>query len=135
MVRVSANFRLTACSEADYYKESAKTMEKFQETLKSLTLNLQNKKVFETLGVPPREPTMCDLTFYLSLTATISDRGESCKAVSTCKKFIRSTFKRTGVLANIIEMFPTDIYGSLICGGFTLILDSCRTQRPPPRKP
>ncbi len=105
---------------------------KFYETLKNLTVNLQKKNVFDKLGLQARDPSEYTLEYVLSLAETINDKRTEGEDASTCKKFIKSCFrsinKRSGTIAGLIDMVPKDIYGSVISGGFTLILTVCTLQ-------
>lgn len=108
------------------YKLSEAKMKDFQQTLTRFTETLQRRKVFAKLGVPPRKPQNFDLDYVLSIATRISEWRDENEETHICKRFIRKicqkTTKHKNVLSGLISLAPSDTYGSLISGGFTLIL-------------
>ncbi|KAH6962420.1 hypothetical protein BKA56DRAFT_174357 [Ilyonectria sp. MPI-CAGE-AT-0026] len=115
-----------AQSEAQYYEKSAKMMEKFQETLKRFTKTLQQRKVFNDLKIEYRDPADYDLAYVLSIAELIQEHNEGSENTRTVKKFIRKCFrgatKHKSTITALLSMVPSDAYGSVISGGFSLIL-------------
>lgn len=117
---------LTTSSEEEYPHESQEIMARFQDTLKTLTMNLRKVGVWKKQGDLVTEPVVYDLNYVLRLTAEINDKREGRENASVCKKFIKSCFQATcrqsGALACLIEVIPKDIYVSVLSGGFAIIL-------------
>ncbi|KAJ9613388.1 hypothetical protein H2200_003330 [Cladophialophora chaetospira] len=112
--------------DAQYYHESDQVMQKFQETLRALTMNLRKRNVFDKLGVAIKDPPEYTLEYVLFIATKINENREESENASTCKKFINSCFrsahKRSKTFTGLLDLVPKDIYGSVISGGFTLIL-------------
>lgn len=106
-------------------------MRDFQKTLTRFTEILQKRKVFTKLGIPSRDPQNFDLDYVLSLAIRISERRDTDEETLICKRFVRKicqkTTKHKNVLSGLIGLAPSDIYGSVISGGFTLILAASRS--------
>lgn len=124
--KFGADNQLTPHKETDYYKLSNEKMKEFQDTLKRFSVTLKSRKIFKKLGVEIREPGDYNLDYVLSIAKLIEERREGADNTRDCKRFIRKCFrgaaKHKDVLTGIISMAPSDIYGSVISGGFTLIL-------------
>lgn len=101
-------------------------MKEFQETLARFTETIQKREVFSKLGIPMRDPRNFDLEYVLSIATRISERRDEDEDTRICKKFIRKfcqkATKHKNVLSGLISLAPSDTYGSVISGGFTLIL-------------
>ncbi|KAJ4419496.1 hypothetical protein N0V82_004941 [Gnomoniopsis sp. IMI 355080] len=101
-------------------------MKEFQETLKRFTEILQKRKVFSKLGIPSRDPRTFDLGYVLAIATRISEWRDADEDTRICKRFIRKfcqkATKHKNVLSGLISLAPSDTYGSVISGGFTLIL-------------
>lgn len=122
---------LTSWRESDrehleFYKLSEAKLNDFQQTLIRFTETLQKRKVFSRLGIPPRDPRAYDFEYVLSIATRISEWRDIDEETRICKRFIRKicqkTTKHKNVLSGLISLAPSDTYGSVISGGFTLIL-------------
>lgn len=128
-IRGSVDLIITRGSDnenLESYKLSQTKMRDFQQTLTRFTETLQKRKVFTKLGIPSRDPRNFDLDYVLSIATRISERRDTDEETRICKRFIRKicqkTTKHKNVLSGLISLAPSDIYGSVISGGFTLIL-------------
>jgi hypothetical protein len=110
----------------DSYKQSTEQMEKFKETLRKFLVTLNTRKMFKKLNVEIKEPKVYDIDYVLSIAKLIEERREEAENTRVCKRFIRKCLrgvvKHKDVLTGIINMAPSDVYGSVISGGFTVIL-------------
>lgn len=125
----SVNLMIARNSDDKYlesYKLSETKMKDFQHTLTRFTEILQKRKVFDRLGVPPRDPGNFDLDYVLSIATRISEWRDTDEETRICKRFIRKVCQKTtrhkNVLSGLISLAPSDVYGSVISGAFTLIL-------------
>ncbi|KPM40078.1 hypothetical protein AK830_g6503 [Neonectria ditissima] len=118
--------RLTTCSLAGLHKEADEQMRQFQDTLKSFTEKLQKRKLFKKLGLEVRDPSQYDLNYVLSIASKINDERDQPYNTHTCKAFIRKCFqvvtKNKNIVTGLLSMLPNDLYGSVISGGFSVIL-------------
>ncbi|KAF2096572.1 hypothetical protein NA57DRAFT_78177 [Rhizodiscina lignyota] len=62
----------------------------------------------------------------LEIAKLVQDRNKNSENTRTCMRVIRNCFKATAkhrsTLENILSCVPNDIYGSIIAGGFTVVL-------------
>lgn len=126
------------CSLVDQrnmYQPSEKKMEDFRQTLTRFNEMLEKKKLFSSLGIPVRNPEDFDIDYVLTIAERISERNHKSDELNTCKRFARhichKAVKNKNVLSGLIGLAPTDAYGSLISGGFTIVLAVSATR---PRK-
>lgn len=120
---------LTTISQAfkqELYSLSDKKLSEFKRVLERFSEMLQTRKAFSRLGVPMREPRDFDLDYVLSIATLISERREESVNARTCKTFVRkcckTAVKHKDAVRGLISIAPTDVYGCLITGGFTVIL-------------
>lgn len=101
-------------------------MAEFQQTLKRLNDTLTKKKVFSKLGIPVRNPEDFDIEYVVSIAAKMNEWNHKSDEINTCRKFARDlcckAVKNKNMLSGLIGLAPTDAYGSLISGGFTIVL-------------
>ncbi|KAL2289204.1 hypothetical protein FJTKL_02232 [Diaporthe vaccinii] len=101
-------------------------MEEFRQTLTRFNQTLKTKKVFSRLGIPTRDPVHLDIDYVLSIAVRLSEWKHTSDEITTCRRFARQfchkAVKSDSLLWGLIGLAPTDIYGSLISGGFTIAL-------------
>lgn len=111
-------------------------MEKFQETLKRFTKTLQERKIFKDVKIEYRDPADYDLAYVLNIAELVQEHKEGLENTRMVKDFIRKCFrgvsKHKNTITAILSMVPTDAYGSVISGGFSLILVVSRLRLPYP---
>ncbi|OCL12018.1 hypothetical protein AOQ84DRAFT_421489 [Glonium stellatum] len=87
---------------------------------------IREKKLDQRLGITIKEPKEYKLEDVILIARKIYDSSEASKNTHACMRVIRRFFvsvtKHKSTLENILSLAPTDLYGSLISGGFTLIL-------------
>jgi hypothetical protein len=101
-------------------------MEAFRDvTLRRLVATLKERRVEERLGITLKDPSGFNFEYILGIVNKLKDGRDAPKSKS-CKSFIRSCYRKVednrGVIGGILEMIPDDIYGSVLSGGFSLIL-------------
>ncbi|KAI9694333.1 MAG: hypothetical protein M1820_009022 [Bogoriella megaspora] len=107
-------------------RESVILMLKFQETLERFCKTLQEKETNRKLGITLKN--LREYTFYdvLEIAEKIQNRHKGSTRTRTAMDCIRNCFravaKHQNTLKSILDCLPNDIYGSLICGGFTFVL-------------
>jgi len=66
------------------------------------------------------------MDYVLELIRKIGERNENASKTQACKNFVNKYCKKIednkGVIEGILALVPTDSYGSLLSGGFSLIL-------------
>ncbi|TRX92694.1 hypothetical protein FHL15_006368 [Xylaria flabelliformis] len=113
----------TILNDSKYYQDSRKRKLEFQQKLERFACILKSRNVDKELRIEIRDPEHFDLPYILD----IIDKIEKHKTMKRpYKAFVRRCFRRVeenkAVIEGILSFVPDDIYGSLISGGFTLIL-------------
>ncbi|KAM7212415.1 hypothetical protein V8F06_012184 [Rhypophila decipiens] len=107
------------------YDESRKRMAKFQHTLQSFVRLLRERNVDNELNVEIKDPEDLTMADALEIIGKIQE-GRNSKQVKSCKDFIHKCYRKAeskrAVAEAVLTMIPNDAYGSVISGGFTLIL-------------
>lgn len=107
------------------YEESQQRMAKFQQTLERFVRLLRERNVDRELNVEIKDPGQLTMEDALSIIGKIQD-GRNTKQVKSCKDFIYKCYRKAeskrGIAEAVLTMVPNDVYGSVISGGFTLIL-------------
>ncbi|KAK4207870.1 hypothetical protein QBC37DRAFT_85921 [Rhypophila decipiens] len=107
------------------YDESQKRMVKFQHTLHSFVRLLRERNVDNELNVEIKDPEDLTMADALDIIGKIQE-GRNSKQVKSCKDFIHKCYRKAeskrAVAEAVLSMIPNDAYGSVISGGFTLIL-------------
>jgi hypothetical protein len=113
-------------SELTYYEKSSKERDKFENTLKSLCNTIKKRQLDKKLNVELKDPKDYQLDDVFSMAQKILDQKEVSENSIACMRIIKTCFrsvaKHKSSIANVLECAPSDIYGSVIAGGFTLIL-------------
>ncbi|KAM7204874.1 hypothetical protein V8F33_001463 [Rhypophila sp. PSN 637] len=107
------------------YEESQKRMIKFQNTLQSFVRLLRERNVDNELNVEIKDPEHLTMADALAIIGKIQE-GRNSKQVKSCKDFVHKCYRKAeskrAVAEAVLSMIPNDAYGSVISGGFTLIL-------------
>ncbi|ETS76966.1 hypothetical protein PFICI_10840 [Pestalotiopsis fici W106-1] len=111
---------------ARFYTQSESSMEAFRDvTLRRLVATLKERRIEEQLGISLKDPSEFNFEYVLSIVNKLKDARDAPNS-NSCKNFIRRCFRKVednrGVIGGILEMLPGDIYGSVLSGGFSLIL-------------
>ncbi|KAI0556066.1 hypothetical protein F4679DRAFT_16624 [Xylaria curta] len=113
----------TVLNDSRFYQESRKMRLEFQQRLEGFACMLKSRNVDKELRVKIKDPKDFDITYILEIIDKIEKHATTKRPY---KAFVRRCFHRfeenKAVIEGIISFVPDDIYGSLISGGFTLIL-------------
>lgn len=116
---------LTPPYSQDYHKASRARMQEFQITLQKFHQHMEKRKDKDT-SIKLKSPG--DYTFkdVLEITTKLHEDHKSASQVKNCMGLIRKLFRGAGenssILENLLNFVPNGTYGSVICGGFSMIL-------------
>jgi hypothetical protein len=100
-------------------------MLEFQMTLRKFHEHLEKRKDKDN-SIKLKNPS--DYTFkdVLEITTKLHEDHKSAGQVKTCMGLVRRLFRGAGenssTLERLLAFVPNDTYGSVICGGFSMIL-------------
>jgi hypothetical protein len=101
-------------------------LDTFRRTLKAFVGVVKQINADSQLNIPIKDPTELTLGDCLGILNQITEHSESSSKTRSCKKFIRGCYRKVEdnreIIGEILAIVPMDIYGSVISGGFTLIL-------------
>lgn len=101
-------------------------MLKFRSTLANFAAMLKDRNVGSKLNVVIKDPSEFTMDYILEIINGLGKASEHPSKTTLCKKFIKSCYRKVegnkDVIEGFLTMIPDDIYGSVISGGFTLIL-------------
>jgi hypothetical protein len=110
----------------DHFAESQKQVEKFKETLALFQKNLVDRKVASKYEIEIKDADSYTLEDVLKIAQVVQHKHDVSDEVHSCmgrlKKFFRATGRNATTFKRLLAFMPDDIYGSVICGGFTVIL-------------
>jgi hypothetical protein len=117
---------LIKCSESEYYQLSAKKIQEFQVILRSFVKTLKTKKLDQRLSIELKDPKEYRLEDIITIATKLYSDKEVSDDTRSCMRVIRKCFqvtaKHKSTLSAMLKFVPNDSYGSVIVGGFTLIL-------------
>ncbi|EPE35642.1 hypothetical protein GLAREA_11342 [Glarea lozoyensis ATCC 20868] len=112
--------------DANIYKYSTEQLERFQDILNNFCETLKRQKVDKKLGIELKDPTDYTFSDVLSIARELYDKKEGPQNTKSCMGTIRRCFRAAerheGALKTLLSFVPSDAYGSMICGGFTLVM-------------
>ncbi|KAF5661964.1 hypothetical protein FCIRC_11662 [Fusarium circinatum] len=107
-------------------KESNEQLESFKATLQRFNNTLEKQNIFKKLNLSSRDPTTYDINYVIEVAKKIKDHRDHVENTHTCRSFMQkcaeSIASRRRGIGGILSMIPSDAYGSMISGGFSLIL-------------
>ena len=113
-------------STTQYYHQSKASMEAFHQALTGFVVLLKNRKVDAQLNIVIKDPSEFTIPYILDIVNCLGNDGQNPSKMTTCKKFVQSCYKKAeenkGVVEGLLTMIPNDAYGSVISGGFMVIL-------------
>lgn len=99
---------------------------KFRSTLTRFGSILKERKVDTQLDIRIKDPNEFTMDYVFEITRKISEGGNITAKTRSCKNFIQRCYRKVednrNVIGGILGMLPNDTYGSMISGGFTLIM-------------
>ncbi|ETS83498.1 hypothetical protein PFICI_05374 [Pestalotiopsis fici W106-1] len=112
--------------QQDYFAESQKRVEKFKETLALFQKNLIDRKVDKKYEIEIKDASSYTLEDVLKIAKVVQKKHSDADQVHSCmgrlKKFFHATGRNATTFKRLLTFVPDDVYGSVICGGFTVIL-------------
>ncbi|KAK9776801.1 putative Fungal STAND N-terminal Goodbye domain-containing protein [Seiridium cardinale] len=112
----------------DYFAESQKQVETFKQTLALFQKNLIQRKVDQKYEIEIKDANSYTLEDVLKIAQTVQKKHKDADQVHSCmgrlKKFFHATGRNATTFKKLLAFVPDDVYGSVICGGFTVILGS-----------
>jgi hypothetical protein len=112
-------------SATKYYDQSKTSMLKFRRTLQNFVTILKERNVDSQLNIV-KDPSELTVEYIIQIIGRLGESKENASKTKSCKNFIQSCHRRyednKGIVEGILTMIPNDIYGSVISGGFTVIL-------------
>ncbi|PQE11002.1 hypothetical protein CJF31_00000718 [Rutstroemia sp. NJR-2017a BVV2] len=115
-----------------YYDQSKTSMLKFRGTLQSFVTVLKERNVDSQLNIVLKDPSELTVEYIIQIINRLGERNENPSKTKSCKNFIQSCHRKyednKGIVEGILTMIPNDIYGSVISGGFTVILAAVEKQ-------
>lgn len=113
----------------DYFAESQERLEKFKITLAAFQENLVDRKVDQKYEIEIKDSTSYTLEDVLKIAQTVQKKHKDADKIHSCmgrlKKFFHATGRNATTFKKLLAFVPDDVYGSVICGGFTVILGVC----------
>ncbi|THV49356.1 hypothetical protein BGAL_0199g00150 [Botrytis galanthina] len=108
------------------YVQSKISMETFCATLKKFAATLRERKVDSSLSIVIKDPSEFTLQDALGIVKRLGENSDNPSKTGLWKQFIWSCYQKLdsnkAVIEGLMSLIPSDIYGSVISGGFTLIL-------------
>lgn len=104
-------------------------MREFQITLRKFHEHLQKRRDKDH-SLELKDPSEYTFKDVLEITTRLHEEHKNAGEVKNCMGLIRRMFRHAGekssTLENLLSFVPSDTYGSVICGGFTMILTVCQ---------
>lgn len=118
------SFKIT--SHERCYEQSRKSIAQFRQTLRRFVDTLKRRKVDSQLDISIENPDAFTINDILGIINKLGEGQGDDSKTGSCKSFIRRCYRRVednrDVIEAILSMLPSDIYGSVISGGFSLIM-------------
>ncbi|KAJ4018797.1 hypothetical protein NW752_005925 [Fusarium irregulare] len=119
--------------QSSLLKPSDEQAESFKEILSRFQKNLQERAIFKKLDLPDRDLSQYDLKYVIEVAKRIKDHRDHVENTKRCRGFMQKCAEsingRRRAIGGILSMIPSDVYGSVICGGFGLILLAAETHQ------
>ncbi|KAG8161088.1 hypothetical protein KVR01_009352 [Diaporthe batatas] len=110
----------------DYYQESRKRIKEFEETLERFSKRLEKNDLARKIDITLKKPGEYNLKDVLQIADKVCERHKNADDVKSCTGAIRKCFRAVGKNASplqcLLNFVPSDAYGSVISGGFAVIL-------------
>ena len=106
-------------------------MNTLRRTLKGFVAVVKQINAKSELNINIDDPADLTMKDCLEIVNQITDYRENSAKTRSCKNFIRGCYQKLednrGIIGDILSIVPNDIYGSVISGGFNLILAVSRS--------
>ncbi|KAI0193585.1 hypothetical protein EV127DRAFT_509713 [Xylaria flabelliformis] len=113
----------TVLNDSRYYQDSRNRKLEFQQSLERFACILKSRNVDKELRIEIKDPKDFDLRYILEIIDKIEKHTTMKRPYKAFfKRYLHKVEENKAVIEGILSFVPDDIYGSLISGGFTLIL-------------
>jgi hypothetical protein len=113
-------------ASVDYHVESAAKLEQFERTLQKFAATIKERGLDGKLNIDLKDPKAYSMSDVLSIAVKIQEKHRDADEVKTAMGRIRKCFRfaedHHGQLKRLLKFVPNDTYGTVISGGFTMIL-------------
>lgn len=110
----------------DYHAESAAKLAQFEATLRNFAATIKERGFEGKLGIKLKNPQDYSMADVLSIAEKIQEKHRDADKVKSAMGRIRKCFRfaedNHGQLKRLLKFVPNDTYGTVISGGFTIIL-------------
>lgn len=101
-------------------------MIEFKKTLADFSAMIKERKLDKKLDIEIKKPDKYTMDDVVNIAAKMELRHQNAASMKSCMGVIRKVFRKAGdnksTLKKLLTFVPNDAYGSVITGGFTLIL-------------
>ncbi|EEU37124.1 uncharacterized protein NECHADRAFT_86736 [Fusarium vanettenii 77-13-4] len=108
------------------YQQSQQSLETFRRTLQRLIAILRERNVDTQLNIDIKDPSDFTCEYVLQIINKIRETRESATKTRSCKNFVRRCYQKIednrSAIEGFLTMIPNDAYGSVISGGFAMIM-------------
>lgn len=98
----------------------------FEETLERFSQTLEKHELARKIGITLKKPNEYNLKDVIQIADKVYEKHKTASDVKSCTGAIRKCFRFAGKNASplqcLLNFVPSDSYGSVISGGFTVIL-------------
>lgn len=98
----------------------------FEETLQRFSQTLEKHDVAKKIDIALKKPNEYSMKDVVQIADKVYEKHKTASDVKSCTGAIRKCFRFTGKNASplqcLLNFVPSDTYGSVISGGFTVIL-------------
>lgn len=113
-------------NRVNYYKESEDKAKELKDILKSFCNLVETRKLDKKLGFAIKHPETYCMDDVLHVAEALWEQHRSSDQLQSSLGFIRKSFRigasGRSVIQTLLTFVPSDFYGSVICGGFTIAL-------------
>lgn len=96
----------------------------FEDTLARFCKLVEDKKLDKALGITLKRPQQYRMEDVLQIANKLHEIHKNAAEIKSCSGVFRKCFRFAGDndLTRLLKFVPSDTYGSIICGGLTVIL-------------
>ncbi|CAM1503809.1 Fc.00g014000.m01.CDS01 [Cosmosporella sp. VM-42] len=113
-------------AQPDYYAQSEARLTEFKKTLSGFTAMIKERKLDKKLDIELKSPDKYTMDDVVLIASKMEQRHEDVAKVKSCMGVIRKVFRKAGdnksTLKKLLSFVPNDTYGTILLGGFTIIL-------------
>jgi len=113
----------------DYHAESAQKLKSLEAALEKFAGTIRRRGFDKKLDIALKDPKAYSTEDVLSIAGKIEEKHRHADKVKDAMGLIRKCFRcaghNHGQLSRLLKFVPNDTYGTIISGGFTIILGVC----------